>query len=331
VEQHDLFRTTLRRGGGPGIRPPIQPLPNSLELFSRTRFSGDRRLFSTEQSDLRRVGFNDVAQSLRLGRGQAWEVCVDIDFGNCRVVNSDWQQLSRLGISRRISSVRPWRQGGGGRGGGQTYVVLFDNRGYRGRSFRVDSAAAVLSGFANRAESIQVSGGAWQLCERSSFGGRCVVVSGNMTDLSAIGLRNRVASVRPVLDRAIARSRDEIAASLDHSIVRSPNRAVARSWDRARVQAGPARVPAAQAPAPLVGTVWRAIELVGKPTSSQDSQREAHLLFQEGGRVSGSDGCNYLRSYVMKAGHLFLALMADGGIYEFEPRPAQLPSPTPET
>jgi hypothetical protein len=39
----------------------------------------------------------------------------------------------------------------------------------------------------------------------------------------------------------------------------------------------------------------------------------------------------YLRSYVMKDGHLFLALMADGGIYEFEPRPAQLPSPTPET
>lgn len=27
----------------------------------------------------------------------------------------------------------------------------------------------------------------------------------------------------------------------------------------------------------------------------------------------------YLRSYVMRDGHLFLALMADGGIYEFEP------------
>ena len=27
----------------------------------------------------------------------------------------------------------------------------------------------------------------------------------------------------------------------------------------------------------------------------------------------------YIRSYVMKDGHLFLSLMADGGIYEFEP------------
>jgi uncharacterized lipoprotein YbaY len=29
----------------------------------------------------------------------------------------------------------------------------------------------------------------------------------------------------------------------------------------------------------------------------------------------------YIRSYVMKDGHLFLSLMADGGIYEFEPQP----------
>jgi para-nitrobenzyl esterase len=27
----------------------------------------------------------------------------------------------------------------------------------------------------------------------------------------------------------------------------------------------------------------------------------------------------YVRSYILKDGHLFLSLMADGGIYEFEP------------
>jgi len=27
-----------------------------------------------------------------------------------------------------------------------------------------------------------------------------------------------------------------------------------------------------------------------------------------------------VRSYVIRNGHLYLALMADGGIYEFEPR-----------
>ena len=35
-----------------------------------------------------------------------------------------------------------------------------------------------------------------------------------------------------------------------------------------------------------------AIELAGKPLPAQDPKREAHLQFQSGGRVSGSDGCN---------------------------------------
>ncbi len=42
----------------------------------------------------------------------------------------------------------------------------------------------------------------------------------------------------------------------------------------------------------LEGTYWKAIELGGKPTPAQTANREAHLLFQPGGRVSGSDGCN---------------------------------------
>ncbi|HEU4341059.1 MAG TPA: hypothetical protein VFU31_05765, partial [Candidatus Binatia bacterium] len=39
----------------------------------------------------------------------------------------------------------------------------------------------------------------------------------------------------------------------------------------------------------------------------------------------------FVRSYVIKEGHLFLSLMADGGIYEFEPiggpKPASLRPP----
>jgi putative lipoprotein len=42
----------------------------------------------------------------------------------------------------------------------------------------------------------------------------------------------------------------------------------------------------------LEGIYWRAIELAGKPTPSQDPKREAHLVFQAGERVAGSDGCN---------------------------------------
>jgi membrane-bound inhibitor of C-type lysozyme len=34
-----------------------------------------------------------------------------------------------------------------------------------------------------------------------------------------------------------------------------------------------------------------------------------------------------IKNHVVKDGHLFLSLMADGGIYEFEPLPAQTGSP----
>jgi putative lipoprotein len=51
--------------------------------------------------------------------------------------------------------------------------------------------------------------------------------------------------------------------------------------------------PATSGSRPLEGTYWKAIELAGKSTPTQDPKREAHLQFQ-GGRVSGSDGCNRL-------------------------------------
>jgi hypothetical protein len=97
-------------GGRRGGRGPIVPGVQGLELFSGTRFSGDHRSFRGAQSDLRRLGFNDVAQSLRIGRGEYWEVCDDINFAKCRVVSGDSEDLRRQGMSRRISSVRPVRR-----------------------------------------------------------------------------------------------------------------------------------------------------------------------------------------------------------------------------
>jgi putative lipoprotein len=52
---------------------------------------------------------------------------------------------------------------------------------------------------------------------------------------------------------------------------------------------------------PLEGTYWKAIELAGQATPTQDAKREAHLLFQAGGRLAGSDGCNRIAgSYDLK-------------------------------
>ena len=64
-------------------------------------------------------------------------------------------------------------------------------------------------------------------------------------------------------------------------------------------------------PKPLEGTYWKAVELAGTPVSSQDPKREAHLLFQAAGRVSGSDGCNRMTgSYELKGDAITFGQMA---------------------
>ena len=52
---------------------------------------------------------------------------------------------------------------------------------------------------------------------------------------------------------------------------------------------------------PLQSTYWKAVEIAGKPIPAQPGTREAHLVFQAEGRMSGSDGCNRIAgSYEVK-------------------------------
>jgi heat shock protein HslJ len=61
----------------------------------------------------------------------------------------------------------------------------------------------------------------------------------------------------------------------------------------------------------LLDVYWKAIELAGKPTPTQDPSREAHLQFQSGGRVSGSDGCNRITgSYQLSGERVTFGQMA---------------------
>jgi Beta/Gamma crystallin len=191
---NDIISSARRLSdGGGGVRPPIQPGLRGLELYSAPRFEGSRRVFTDEVSNLQSVGFNDVAMSLRVGRGESWQVCVHEGYRDCRVMNTDWSDLTSLGLRRRISSLRPVHGGGGG----QLRLVLFDDRNFRGRSYTLDREMSTLPGFANRAESAQVIGGSWEICSRQGFGGQCVTISGNVADLGPLGLLNRVNAARP--------------------------------------------------------------------------------------------------------------------------------------
>jgi hypothetical protein len=188
-------------GGGRG------GLVRGLELYAAAQFSGPSRTLNGPVSDLRRLQFSDRAMSLRLPFNQPWEVCDDTAYRECRVVSSNSPDLRNLGLAQRISSARPVNAG---RGGGisplpspRQRLVLYEQPGFRGRSVEVTDPTRILSDFMNRAQSLQVAGGQWEICDQMDFGGRCVTVSRNVDNLSSLGMQRRVISVRPA--RAVPR------------------------------------------------------------------------------------------------------------------------------
>jgi hypothetical protein len=61
------------------------------------------------------------------------------------------------------------------------------------------NGAANLGSVGDRARSVQVYGGTWELCgDGSSRYGNCVTVSQSVSDLRSIGLRNGITSAREV-------------------------------------------------------------------------------------------------------------------------------------
>lgn len=93
-------------------------------------------------------------------------------------------------------------------GAAAAQVVFYENEDFRGRSFSAEGAVQNFAnhGFNDRASSIRVERGNWQVCENSEFAGRCVMLRpGGYPTLAAMGLQDRVSSVRRVSDDRDAR------------------------------------------------------------------------------------------------------------------------------
>ena len=84
-------------------------------------------------------------------------------------------------------------------------ITLYENDAYGGRSFTAQGNVLDLrrNGFNDRASSVVVRSGRFEICEDSNFGGRCMVLRpGQYPALSAMGLNDRVSSVRSVSNNA---------------------------------------------------------------------------------------------------------------------------------
>jgi len=80
-------------------------------------------------------------------------------------------------------------------------VTLYQNERFYGPTFTTNGQVPNLDrqGFNNRASSIIVDRGDWQVCEESNFRGRCIVLrAGQYPSLGAMGLNNRISSLRRV-------------------------------------------------------------------------------------------------------------------------------------
>jgi uncharacterized protein YcfJ len=80
-------------------------------------------------------------------------------------------------------------------------ITLYGREEFDGRSVSFDNGERNLAreSFNDRASSAIVRGGRYEVCEDENFGGRCVVLRpGQYPSLAAMGMGNRISSVRPV-------------------------------------------------------------------------------------------------------------------------------------
>jgi hypothetical protein len=191
-----------------------------ITVYEHPDFRGDSVTFRDEVPDLRRHALNDRITSIEIDGNQAWEVCRNVNFsGGCRVFSGTIDDLRQEGWNDRISSLRPvgFSRGWGGNGNGngrwgnnrnrnvgngswqsQSRLVLYDRPNYRGDSRDIVNNSTDLGSVGDSVRSVQVYGGAWELCESFNRNARCVTVSDDVPDLRNLGLRNGITSAREV-------------------------------------------------------------------------------------------------------------------------------------
>ena len=172
-----------------------------VELFSGDRFEGRVFVVNGSLTNLPN-DFNDRAQSMVVYDGN-WEVCEDIDYRGACQTYGPGRYASLGGMANRISSLRPAAGPGPGPGpapgpGTGPRVDLFDGKRFAGRAYPV---AGPLASFANdfndRAQSMIVYDGYWEVCEDVDYRGACQIYGpGRYPDLGAMS--SRLSSIRPV-------------------------------------------------------------------------------------------------------------------------------------
>ena len=186
-----------------------------VTFYEQQGFEGQS--FTTERrvDNFERYGFNDRASSVEV-QSDRWEVCENSRLrGRCVVLRQGrYPSLAAMGLNDRISSAQAVSRTA--RIANSRYaplppvirdnnpnaeITFFENEGFSGQSFTTEERISnfVNYGFNDRASSAIVPGGRWEVCDDIRFDGRCVVLRpGRYPSLAAMGLNNRISSVRMI-------------------------------------------------------------------------------------------------------------------------------------
>ena len=187
--------------GGWGRVPPGDTDRSRVILFAEEGLRGPSIAIGDTMMNLQSARFNDAAASM-IVEGGSWLACSDAYFrGNCRVFGPGrYAQLRDTGLLRLISSLRPTSpEPVGRRWGGADGVQLFKEANFGGESRSFSGAVPNLrgSGFNDRAGSMVVNSGEWELCSEAGYAGSCMTVGpGSYANLG--GLSNSLSSMRRI-------------------------------------------------------------------------------------------------------------------------------------
>lgn len=86
---------------------------------------------------------------------------------------------------------------------GRPQIILYQEDNFRGNQLRLDgeNARLKLDRFDDRASSVRVISGTWELCDDDVFKGRCITVSRDEPKLDRLGMDDRISSARPLSRR----------------------------------------------------------------------------------------------------------------------------------
>lgn len=175
-----------------------------ITLYEDPGFNGGQLTLRGYTPNIGNTGFNDRASSVVVNSGR-WELCTDADFkGYCFTFTQGQYPTIDQRLGDRISSAREVGSHGENRGSYNEYgrgsIELFGQPDFRGRTMRLEQDATTLrgTGFDDRASSVIVNAGTWQLCSDDAFGGTCrTFTPGRYPDLG-YGMVKEVSSARMV-------------------------------------------------------------------------------------------------------------------------------------